>query len=72
MNPKGSICTSGLGVSLHCKRGVGSPNLFAHQACAYSWILIATTSTIAIKRVCIEKISDSMASIYIYEIMRWI
>ena len=30
------MCFNGLGVSLHCKTGVGSQNLYEVHACAYS------------------------------------
>lgn len=58
--PIGSICANGLGVSLPWIFGVGSHNLFAIHAWAYSWREILIISIIAVKRRCTRSIIYSL------------
>ncbi len=51
INQIGSICANGLGVNLPCRRGVGSHNLFAIRAWAYSCKDILTTKIMIKKSV---------------------
>ena len=44
IDPKGSMWGIGLSVNLPKFLAVGSPNLFAIQACPYSWTIIEKTS----------------------------